>query len=612
MKNNSFLFIGFLLCSTSLFGQIVHSGSFKLKNKMAVASEVNPNADMVAIGCSDNSIELFQLPSLAPIKTLNGHKSQIKCLVFIEKYNLLASASADNSINLWDYTSGELISTLTGHQKAINEIVFSAKKDMIISASQDETVKFWDLKDKKLSKSLYLGHKGINHLALMEDETFVVASTVEKTIASISLSSFTLVKEINFHGGIIAEMSLTDGDKSVLLASGENSLSSVDIVTGAKKEVATSKKLLMKVYNPLDTIAFFVANGDKTFSIWKFGANEPTFTSGKLSDQIVSISLAKNSLVVCDFSNTVTIWDVASLNLVPRKKSNTFKKAIAKDVAPKVAVPEKTTAEVAANLAAMPKMYAVVVGVSEYQDPKMNLRFADDDAESYYEFLTSPNGGNISKENITLLVNQKATRSSIIKEVTNQMRKALDNDMVIVYMACHGMPNMDASEIYLLASDTERDNIEGTGVSYSEIKKIIYNCRADKKLLIMDACHSGGAGVDEGGARGNLSDAHASMTNRLLTNVSSQGKSVMILNSSSAAQPSKESEQWGGGHGVFSYYLLKGLKGDADENGNGIVDIRELYEYIRSTVSKDTENKQWPELKGTFNDRFPLSVIRGR
>jgi hypothetical protein len=261
------------------------------------------------------------------------------------------------------------------------------------------------------------------------------------------------------------------------------------------------------------------------------------------------------------------------------------------------------------DLVTIPKTYAIVIGVSEYQNPKMNLKYADDDAVLFYDFLKSPNGGSVPEKQITLLIDAKATRANIIKALNQQLKNALPEDQVYLYLACHGMPGATGNDLYFLTHDTDNENLEGTAVSQQDIQKVFSNCSAKKKIWISDACHSGGVGLDAVSMRGEEEVSRANMVSRLLTNVASYDVNLILLSASSAGQTSRESENWGGGHGVFTYYLVKGLRGDADENKNGLVDIRETFEYVRENVANDTEKKQFPELKGQYKDRFPLSVI---
>jgi len=258
----------------------------------------------------------------------------------------------------------------------------------------------------------------------------------------------------------------------------------------------------------------------------------------------------------------------------------------------------------------LPKIYAVVIGVSQYQQPELNLQFADDDAKLYYDFLKSPQGGALPDDRITLLLNEKATRANIIKALNTQFKNSFDDDLVIVYIASHGMPSAETDKLYFLGADTDKHNLEGTGIAQTDIIDAIRKCRAQKKIWIADACHSGAIRMDAAiaGLRGTQEAAQASMVNRLLKSVATAQNGMVVLTASSSSEPSQEGERWGGGHGVFTHYLVDGLKGAADENKNGIVDVREVFEYVRIKVSNDTDRKQYPDLNNPI--RMPMSVLR--
>jgi len=294
---------------------------------------------------------------------------------------------------------------------------------------------------------------------------------------------------------------------------------------------------------------------------------------------------------------------------------NTYQKNIDVNMVKKereVIVVNKDSAVIGKDNFKLANVYAVIVGVSTYKDTKMNLQYADDDANLFYNFLRSPFGGAVPEQNITLLLNENATRANIIKAVNNQFRNAFEEDVVIVYVASHGIPSALGDELYFLGSDTDRDNLEGTGVSQYDIQKALNNCRSQKKIWISDACHSGSIGATGTMMRGEEEKAASNMANRLLTNVASHDKNLILLTASSAGETSQEAKEWGGGHGVFTHYFVEGLKGAADENKNGLVDIREAYEYVRMKVSQDTKKKQYPELKGVYNNKFPMSVVKAK
>ena len=82
-----------------------------------------------------------------------------------------------------------------------------------------------------------------------------------------------------------------------------------------------------------------------------------------------------------------------------------------------------------------------------------------------------------------------------------------------------------------------------------------------------------------------------------------------MLTASEAAEVSREGEQWGGGHGVFTYYLLEGMRGKA-ANADGIVTLGQLFEYVRDNVKQDTHDTQHPAVgTGEYDRNLPMAAV---
>lgn len=256
------------------------------------------------------------------------------------------------------------------------------------------------------------------------------------------------------------------------------------------------------------------------------------------------------------------------------------------------------------------KVWAVIVGVSKYTTTKsLNLKYANTDAESFYEFLRSSAGGNIPAEQISLITNEKATRTEILKAMKSTFGKAYDSDVIILYMASHGQT--ENGEFYFLTTEAEPGYLDATALSRSSVADAFNNksIRAKKKLVFADACHSGELMKAELGARGNDESMELEKSNQLLVEMAQANEGCAIMTASTGGQKSYEDEKWGGGHGIFTYSLIEGLKGNADYDGNKIVTLNEINEYVFRNVTEATQRKQQPSFQGTFDDTFPMSVV---
>ena len=250
--------------------------------------------------------------------------------------------------------------------------------------------------------------------------------------------------------------------------------------------------------------------------------------------------------------------------------------------------------------------YAVVIGVSDYKDPKIpDLKYADADAQSFYDFVTSPVGGGFNKENVLLLKNEQATLKNVKMAVTGFLKKAIDTDFVIIFIACHGEPEPDRpSNIYLLMHDSELDSLSATAYHMENVNADMKRYISAKRLVLFaDACHS--AGLTEGsvGTRG-----FSNTVNLAISSLKTTREGWGIVSASRAGEVSMESKQWGGGHGAFTYFLLEGLKGNADLEGNrnGIVNLAESFDFLEEKVKRATQNAQHPDTAGNFDNNLPL------
>lgn len=256
------------------------------------------------------------------------------------------------------------------------------------------------------------------------------------------------------------------------------------------------------------------------------------------------------------------------------------------------------------------KRYAVIIGISKYEDKDITaLRYADEDAKAFYDFLRSPLAGlgGFEPENIQILLNEAATYRNMKVALFDFLKNATAQDVVYIYFAGHGSPDPERRDnLYLLPYDTKATQIGGTAFRMEDMNKALREVTAAHKILITDACHSGG--VTSEGTRGalNINDINNVFLNQL---TSSTGVHATFT-ASGANQTSMEGEQFGGGHGAFTYFLLEGLKGAADENQDHIVDLGEMMKFATINVERATARRQVPMIGPTaYNSSFPIALV---
>ena len=252
--------------------------------------------------------------------------------------------------------------------------------------------------------------------------------------------------------------------------------------------------------------------------------------------------------------------------------------------------------------------WAVIVGISKYKHAALNLQYADRDAEKLYQLLLTPQGGHFQKEYVCKLTNKEATKGNITRALRSFLKKPAREDVVIIYFACHGSPDPDRpGNVYLLTHDSDPQDVAGSALPMGDIDRALKDTLLSEKVIIMaDTCHSAAIG---GGIRSRAVTESTRLVNRYLREISQARHGTALLTSAEANEVSFEDKKWGGGHGVFTYYLLRGLKGEADANNNGFVAVGELFEYVRENVKKATNHRQHPSI-GTnpFDRNMPLAI----
>lgn len=237
------------------------------------------------------------------------------------------------------------------------------------------------------------------------------------------------------------------------------------------------------------------------------------------------------------------------------------------------------------------KVWAVIVGVGAYSHMPA-LRYTDDDAYRFYAFLRSVEGGGLRDDQIRILIDEEATRARVLETIGDLFGKASEDDLVLFYFSGHGVRGA------FLPIDFDGYNNK---ILYEEINDLIAGSRARYRICFADACHSGGL----------FTDRSATAEEELLRfyqPLYETGSGMAILMSSKSEETSLESA--GLRQGVFSHFMMRGMKGEADADGDGIVTIQELYDFIYVHVRAYTGMRQSPVIKGDYDPDMPVSVVR--
>ena len=255
--------------------------------------------------------------------------------------------------------------------------------------------------------------------------------------------------------------------------------------------------------------------------------------------------------------------------------------------------------------------WAVVIGISQYKflPAEQQLKYAAYDAESFAAFLRTHEGGDFDDEHMKVLLDENATARGIRSALGTWLpSRVQDSDTVVLYFVGHGVVEDTQGGAYLAPYDAEPQDLYATAIPLDSISALLQHRITARQVIVMaDANHTGHLGRivvdDKGGSNNAINGAIGHLANERL--------GVYTITANKTGEPSVASNQYGGGHGVFTYYLLQALKGAADYNKDLVVRADEAYEFVQSAVGRETDGTQHPQQTGRFGNRLALSLVTG-
>lgn len=235
--------------------------------------------------------------------------------------------------------------------------------------------------------------------------------------------------------------------------------------------------------------------------------------------------------------------------------------------------------------------WALVIGISKFQKPDLDLKCAAADATDFGSFLVKE--CNFAADHVHVLTNEQATRTQILNELGDKWlpRVVRPDDLVVVYVSTHGSPaDVDLGGInYLVAWDTDPDSLYASGLPMQDLMRLIKGrLRSDRVMIVLDACYSGnvnpqGKGLHRGGNL-NVDDVV-------------QGTGQLVISSSESNQISWESKT--GSNSVFTKHLMAALRSKGDKTKLADA-FRTLKERVEDEVQRDRGKVQIPVLKSQW------------
>jgi uncharacterized caspase-like protein len=238
------------------------------------------------------------------------------------------------------------------------------------------------------------------------------------------------------------------------------------------------------------------------------------------------------------------------------------------------------------NRPGKPQLYALVVGIQEFEKTTLNLKYSVADATAIAQLLQKKSAPLFEKVNVEQLTTQKATTKSALESAFARYRSISPDDVFVFYVASHGTvtgADLATRQYFLIPSNVStvtEEAIRRDAVSEAELKQLVASVPATRKLLLLDTCHAG--------AMGDALGVTTTQGNEEIAAVKTLSGAVgsTVLSASSSDEEALEGED---GHGLFTWVLLQGLGGSADFRKRGFINTYDLADYVDEEVPKVAE-----------------------
>jgi len=255
----------------------------------------------------------------------------------------------------------------------------------------------------------------------------------------------------------------------------------------------------------------------------------------------------------------------------------------------------------AAEISPDAKTYALLIGISKYQKLPQDLwlKFADADAKTFSQHLASARGGALPADQMITLTDEGATTAAVRNAFQTLLRnRAGKKDTIFILIAAHG--TVDTKGSYILTYDSDPQDLSSTALPMAEIQSLVDDELSKVGRVVMMADVARAANI------GNLKTANIGAA---VEKLGTAPGSMLGLMAARPRELSEEGTQFGGGHGAFTYALVKGLQGLADHDDDRFVSSGELTDYVRTNVPTLTGNKQHPRDFGNLENATKLSDL---
>lgn len=623
-------------------GKQVHA--FKVGNAQSSGASIAfaPDGKTLAAAGENGSVKIWHVPDGAEVRTLTGNGGSIEAIAFSPDGRTLASGDSRGAVKVWDVASGRETRTFTGHTSWVASVAFSRDGKTLASGGGDQVVRIWDLADGR-ERATLKGHEGaITSVAFQPDGARLASSDARGLIKLWDLGAAREAKTLLGHADLVESVAFSPDGKLLASASADSTIRLWDAASGEERlrliafrdgsvlrvtpqgyfdsqgdgaeeylnvragdAVSGIAAYREKFYRPdlvrlalngqpvpakLPTLAAVKPPPDVTLS------DAPAETDASELDlhmQITergggvgNIRVYLNESAVSETAGNAaagTTSRAVHLKLVPGRNEVTV---IAFNAdGSKRSNPAQATVNAHFDPAGKPQLHALVVGIQDFDNPDIALRYSVADAQAVAALLQAKAAPLFSKVDIQTLIAKPSTTKEAIEKALARFRSIEPRDVFLFYVATHGTvegADVGNPEYFLIPSNMKEVSTEGIrreAMSEHEIRQLIANIPATRKLILLDTCYAGAMGDGMMVTTRSLEESGA-------VNVLSGAVGSTVLSASTSNEEALEGQD---GHGLFTWVLLQGLDGRADPFHNGNIKTLDLAAYVSNEVPKEAE-----------------------
>ncbi len=591
----------------------------------------SPDGRFIVSGGNDsigNVVKVWAVPSGREVMRMEGHVNAIKSVCFSSDGKYIVSSSCDGNIKIWSATSGQELRNLTGEKPSmISSVTFSPDGKYLVSGhfNEEYAVKLWDFSTGVLINT-FLGHVGgVKSVNFSPDGKCIVSASEDGSVKIWDIATGVCM---------VTRYDVPNSDDWVAVTPDGR----FDGTDGGMKllyyvkdmEVIPLESFYEKFYTPNLVAQVMSGNREANFNPYAMGNDiklppkvkivSPTTNDRfqteevevvvEASDQgggVDEIRLYQNGKLVSEEQRGMKLVSQVGEKVTKRYKisllsgNNEFK-ATAFNRDRTEAIPYSVNIELSKVITSS-NLYLVSIGINRYKNEKYTLTYSCSDAQGFAQAIATKSKGIFKDIKTLILKDEQCTKEGILSNLDELSKVVKPEDVFIFYYAGHGVMSEGSedapSEFYFVPYDVTQlygndELLKLKGISASELRKALVSIKAQKQLIVMDACQSGGA-TEMLAMRG------AAEEKALMQLARSAG--IAVLASTGTEQFASEVKQLG--HGVFTYSLIDGLSGKADGGEkDGKITIKELAAFLEDNV---------PELTKKYRGsaQYPNTSIRG-